>query len=140
YTLDERASDAASRKLAERHDRGDILSGVDLTAKSDTVARVLLDLARNETSHRTDGLADALVSELDKRVELHKRPRLTAGFSVLKSADIPSVLIELGFLNSPGDMANISNAEWRANASAGIVAGLQSWAQSDAAERNLRLK
>lgn len=135
YTLSKEASDIASEILAERHDRADLLAGVDLTEQDDAVANVLMDLARAETEPRTDRLADALVDGLRRNVQLlHKRPRLEAGFSVLKAADIPSVLIELGFMSSATDLANLRSADWRAKAALGIRDALQEWAVEDAAE------
>ncbi len=138
YTLSDEASDIASEVLAERHDRGDLLAGVDLSQQDDAVANVLMDLVRTETEPRTDRLANALVDGLRKNVGgLHKRPRLEAGFSVLKAADIPSVLIELGFMSSTQDLANLRSAEWRAKAALGIRDALLDWAIADAAEAAL---
>ncbi len=135
YTLSDTASDVASEKLAERHDRADLLAGIDLTDHDDRVARVLMDMARAETQPRADRLADALVAGLERRIgELHKRPRLEASFSVLKAADIPSVLIELGFLSSARDRENLISADWRALAAEGIRDALVAWAAEDAAE------
>ena len=92
------ASDEASAALAERHDRDDLLAGVDLTGQDDLVAAVLMDMARTETAPRTDRLAEALAAAIQAEgLKMHRRPRQQAGFSVLKSPDIPSVLIELGF-------------------------------------------
>jgi N-acetylmuramoyl-L-alanine amidase len=138
YTLSETASDIASEKLAERHDRGDLLAGVDLTDHDDRVAHVLMDLARTETAPRADRLADALVEGLEQAIgNLHKRPRMEAGFSVLKAADIPSVLVELGFLSSQRDLENLLDPEWRARAAGGLAAALKAWAAADAAEAGL---
>ncbi len=138
YTLSETASDVASEKLAERHDRGDLLAGVDLTDHDDRVAKVLMELARAETQPRADRLADALVAGLRETIgPLYKRPRLEASFSVLKAADIPSVLIELGFLSSDTDRENLLSEEWRANAADGIRDALIAWAAADAAEAAL---
>ncbi len=138
YTLSEDASDVASEKLAERHDRGDLLAGVDLTEHDDVVASVLMDLARIETAPRNDRLADALVANLRDHIgDMHKRPRLEASFSVLKAADIPSVLIELGFMSSERDLENLLSPDWRASAAEGIRAALQAWAVEDAAEAAL---
>jgi len=139
YTLAEEASDAASQKLAERHDRGDLLAGVDLSAQDDVVAGVLMEMARIETTPRSEMLADALVQGLSKNTRMHKRPRLWAGFSVLKAPDIPSVLIELGFLSSPRDRARITDPGWRKSAAEGIRDALIDWAEADAAAaRGLR--
>ena len=128
YTLSDTASDEASRKLAERHDRDDLLAGVDLSAQDDVVAGVLMDLARAETGPRSDRLADALVAGLGATVGLHKRPHLQADFSVLKSPDSPSALIELGFLSSDKDRARLNDPAWRARAQAGIRDALTAWA------------
>lgn len=138
YTLSDTASDLASKKLAERHDRADLLAGVDLSEQDDVIASVLMDLVRLETAPRADRLADQLVTELTLSLGvMHKRPRLSAGFSVLKAPDIPSVLIELGFLSNPEDLAKIMSPDWRRDAALGIRRALQSWAVQDAAEAQL---
>ncbi|MGJ8583002.1 MAG: N-acetylmuramoyl-L-alanine amidase [Marinosulfonomonas sp.] len=134
YTLSPDAADLASQKLSERHERDDILAGVDLSDQDDVIADVLMDMARVETMHRTDQLADALVQGLIDTVGMHKRPKLQAGFSVLKAADIPSVLLELGFLSSPRDRERLLDPEWRAKAVTGIRIALQAWAVEDAAD------
>ncbi len=138
YTLSGTASDAASRKLAERHDRADLLAGVDLSGQDDVIALVLMDMARIETAPRSESLARALVEGLRATVGTHKRPHLRAGFSVLKAPDIPSALIEIGFLSSPRDRSRLLDADWRARAAAGIRDGLLRWADADAAEAPLR--
>ena len=138
YTLSGDATDIASEKLAERHDRQDLLAGVDLSEQDDEVALLLMDLARADTVPRTDRLADALVTGLRENIgKMHKRPRLEAAFSVLKSPDIPSVLIELGFMSSARDLANLQTPEWRARAAVGIRDALRVWAAGDAAEGEL---
>ena len=137
YTLAERATDEASLKLAERHDRADILAGVDLSDQDDVIASVLLDMARTETEPRTDRLADALVTRLQKSIVMYKRPRMEAGFSVLKSADVPSILLELGFLSSPKDRANLVDAKWRHSAAQAIRDALGTWVET---ERDVALK
>jgi N-acetylmuramoyl-L-alanine amidase len=138
YLLSGEASDAASAKLAERHNRSDILSGVDLTGQDDVVADVLMDLARQETAPRADRLAAAMISGLgDVGAPLNRRPLRRAGFSVLKAADIPSVLLEIGFMSSERDLKNITNKQWRINAAAGIRDALQAWARDDAARAQM---
>ena len=138
FTLSDTASDAASARLAERHDRADLLAGVDLSDQDDVIATVLMELARLETAPRSDRLADALVASLregDRR--LYKRPRQTAGFSVLKAPDIPSALIEIGYLSSSRDLADLRSDNWRARTAAIIVSALRVWAAEDAAEARL---
>ncbi|MEM9580284.1 MAG: N-acetylmuramoyl-L-alanine amidase, partial [Pseudomonadota bacterium] len=101
YTLSDEASDAASRALAERHNRADLLAGVDLTGQDDQIARVLMDLARTENKPRSEALARGVILGINTAVgHTYKRPIQSAGFSVLKAADIPSVLVEVGFLSS----------------------------------------
>ncbi|WP_171212696.1 N-acetylmuramoyl-L-alanine amidase [Ruegeria sp. HKCCA5426] len=138
YTLSEDASDVASLRLAERHDRGDLISGIDLSGSDDQVADVLLDMARRETKPRTDALARALADGMTQQGgPMNNRPIRTASFSVLKAADIPSVLIELGFLSSPRDLENIRNPEWRTGMARGIRDGLERWRQDDLVRRSL---
>jgi N-acetylmuramoyl-L-alanine amidase len=139
YTLSEDASDEAALALAERHDRDDLLAGIDLTAQDDLVATVLMDMARTETAPRIDRLALALelaIKAADLR--MHRHPRQQAGFSVLKTPDIPSVLIELGFLSSDRDLARLRDADWRTAMTGAILAGLTAWAAEDAALSALR--
>ncbi len=141
YTLSEEASDLASQKLAERHDREDLLAGVDLSRQDDEVALVLMDLARQDTAPRSDALADAIVEGIFSATgAVYKSPHLKAGFSVLKAADIPSVLIEIGFLSSPKDLKRLTSPDWRKDAASGIRDALQYWALQDAAKADLRRK
>ncbi len=138
YTLSKEASDAASATLAERHDRADLLSGTDLTAADDLVTDVLLDLARQETQPRSEALAQSIVDGLaEQGGPLNRRPLRAAGFSVLKSADIPSVLVEIGFLSSSRDLENLMNPEWRTKAARGILSGLIEWRIRDEAKKPL---
>ena len=138
YTLADEASDVASAKLAERHDRSDLLAGIDLSQQGDEIATILMELARLETTPRADRLADTLVREMGNAVgKINNRPRRQAAFSVLKAPDIPSVLIELGFMSSPSDFENLTNPEWRAKAANGITAALVDWVVADAAEARL---
>ena len=135
YTLSEEASDEASQTLAERMDHADLLLGVQTGVADDAVAGVLLDMARRETGPRSEALGDEIVSGLATATgDLHKRPRLKADFSVLRAADIPSALIELGFMSSAADRARLTDPDWRARAAEGIRTGLQAWARRDALE------
>ncbi len=138
YTLSASASDAASAALAERHDRADILAGIDLSRQDDVVADILIDLARQETQPRADRLAEAIRLGIKQRgLKLAGRPMRSAGFSVLKSPDIPSVLLELGFLSSEKDRANIRNPEWRAVMAASIRDAILAWQRADEATADL---
>lgn len=133
YTLSDEASDAASANLAERQNRADIVAGVDLAGEDDQVARALIGLARQTTAPRADALADTMVEIIGRELgHLHKRPRLAAGFSVLKAPDMPSVLIELGFLSSRKDREALMDPEWRGKAATGILHALDAWFEQDA--------
>ena len=138
YTLADEASDKASATLAERHNRDDLLAGVDLAQQDDLVVQVLMDMARTETMPRTDRLADSLVQAIKGAgLKMHRRPRQEGAFSVLKSPDIPAVLLELGFLSSAGDMARLSDTEWRQKMAVALRDGLKAWAAEDAARAAL---
>ena len=138
YTLSDTASDEASAALAERHDRTQILAGIDLSEQDDVVADVLIDLARTETQPRSDQLAKAIRAGIyEQNLELNSRPLRSAGFSVLKSPDIPSVLVEIGFMSSERDLANIRNPDWRAKMAAAIRDALKAWQIADAASAEL---
>lgn len=141
YTLSEEASDAASAALAERHNRADLLAGVDLSGQDDEIASILLDLARLENRPRSKDLARGIILGINTEVGYtYKRPIQAAGFSVLKAADIPSVLIEVGFLSSKDDLGKLLDAEWRGKMVTGIHNGIHAWLLTDAAEAPLRRK
>ncbi|WP_187431603.1 N-acetylmuramoyl-L-alanine amidase AmiC [Roseobacter fucihabitans] len=138
YVLSEAASDKATAHLAARHSRADIIAGTDLTGSDDEVASVLLDLARQETEPRSEALAAALVKGMTQAGgPMNRRPLRNAGFSVLKSADIPSVLVEVGFLSSARDLANLRDPTWRARMTGGMVHAIMTWRDGDAAKRPL---
>ena len=139
FTLSDAASDAASAALAERHDRLDILSGIDLNGADDVVTDVLLDLARLETAPRARALAQSVLAGIENATgDLYKLPLQQAAFSVLKAADIPSILVEAGFLSTDQDLDNLIDPLWRAGFIAGLRDGLAAWVISDRAEATLR--
>ena len=132
YSLSEEATDAASETLAARHDRDDLLAGVDLSQQDDLVAQVLMDMARAETSPRIERLALALETAIKAAdLRMHRHPRQKAGFSVLKSPDIPSVLVELGFMSSARDLKRLTDPDWRARMALALRDGLLAWAAED---------
>lgn len=138
YTLSKEASDVASARLAERHNRNDLLSGTDLSDTDDLVAGVMLDLARQETQPRSKALAVAIVKALQTHAgPVNRKPLRSAGFSVLKSADIPSVLIEVGFMSSERDLANLIDPEWRQRTISALLKGLIDWRIQDEAQQSL---
>lgn len=123
YTLSEEASDSATAQLAARHNRADLLAGADLSTSEDGLTRVLLDIARRETDPRSRALAKSLVAAFEAaQVPVNSHPLREAGFSVLKSAEIPSVLVEVAFLSNPRDLANVQDPAWQER----VLDGLQS--------------
>ena len=136
YTLAEEASDEASAALAERHDRDDLLAGIDLSDQDDVVAEVLMDMARTETRPRTERLAKAIVGAIKAaEIRMHRHPMQSGGFSVLKSPDIPAVLLEVGFLSSDRDFKRLSDPAWRATLAEAVLQALVTWSEEDASLR-----
>lgn len=139
YVLSDDASDAASAALAERHNRDDLLAGLDLSQSDDRVANVLMSLARLDNAPRSEALAKHMLEGIRNAVgRVHKRPLRSAGFSVLKAADIPSVLLEVGFLSTEEDLKNLSDPIWRQGMAAGIRDGIIAWRDEDRALAPLR--
>lgn len=129
YTWDARSNDRAAQQLALLHDRSDMLAGLDLSDTDEDVGRALIDLARLDTQPRSADAARELVARLDAAgVDMHRVPIRGAAFSVLKSPDIPSVLIELGFLTDPDDRANLFDPDWRGRVAAALADGIIGWA------------
>ena len=139
YSLSEEASDRSAAVLAERHDRSDLLAGVDLSRAEDAIADVLMSMAQRENRPRTDALAERLIGAIrDKGLRLHRRPHQSGAFSVLRAPDVPSLLIELGFMSNPRDLERLQDPAWRRDMQTAIVEGLRAWAEADAAEAPLR--
>jgi len=112
YTLSERASDDEAKELAAKENLSDAIAGVDLPDSDSVVANILIDLAQRETQNRSIVFAKSVVGEID-RADLHRKSLKSAGFRVLKSPDVPSVLIELGFLSNPDDEKRLTSERWR---------------------------
>jgi N-acetylmuramoyl-L-alanine amidase len=121
YTLSETASDAEAARLAEAENKADVIAGVDLSGEPNEVADILIDLAQRETKHFSVHFAKTLVGELKTSARLHKHPLKAAGFRVLKAPDVPSVLLELGYVTSRQDLKLLTSESWRARAADSIV-------------------
>jgi N-acetylmuramoyl-L-alanine amidase len=113
YTLSETASDPQAAQLAEEENRADVIAGVDLTNEPDDVAGILLDLAQRETKTYSMQFARRLVTELKGTARLHKDPIKSAGFRVLRAPDVPSVLVELGYVSNKQDLQSLLSDAWR---------------------------
>ena len=129
YTLSDRASDGIAAALAKRENSSDMLAGADLEDEPDEVADILIDLARRETKSFSILFARNLVSEFESAVKLIKNPHRSAGFRVLKAYDVPSVLVELGYLSNKHDESLLVSDEWRERAAEAIVASIDRFFQ-----------
>ena len=128
YTLSEDASDAEAAALVDSHNRADEIAGVSLDAEEGDVASILVNLARRSTDAASAGLAEALVRQLKTHSKvLRGRALQSAGFRVLKAPDVPSVLVELGFLNSAKDRARITSDTGRAALVKAMAEGVHDW-------------
>jgi N-acetylmuramoyl-L-alanine amidase len=105
YTLSETASDAEAAALAAKENKADLIDGVDLSQQNTTVTSILIDLAQRETKNRSAGFAELLVHDMGQVTLMQRNSHRYAGFAVLKAPDIPSVLIELGYLSDTQDEA-----------------------------------
>jgi N-acetylmuramoyl-L-alanine amidase len=113
YTLSERASDAEAAALAEQENKVDLINGVKLKGETPEVTNILIDLAQRETMNESARLASSLVRELQHDTTLLPKTHRFAGFAVLKAPDVPSALIELGYLSNPADEKLLRDAEHR---------------------------
>jgi N-acetylmuramoyl-L-alanine amidase len=121
YTLSERASDKEAAALARSENQSDIIAGVDLTNESDIVTSILIDLAQRETKNSSVKFAQALVPELQRVGGVTQKSHRFAGFRVLKAPDVPSVLLELGYLSNELDESEMLSRRWRANMASAIT-------------------
>ena len=126
YTLSETATDPAAARLAEQENRADVIAGVDLKDQPDDVAGILIDLAQRETKTFSVQFANKLVGIMKQTARLHKEPIKSAGFRVLRAPDVPSVLVELGYVSNKEDLQSLSSESWRdhtANAMSAAIDG-----------------
>ena len=113
YTLSETASDSEAARLAETENRADVIAGVDLATENVEVADILIDLAQRETKSYSVQFARGLIDSMRTAARMHKNSLKSAGFRVLKAPDIPSVLIELGYVSNRQDIKSLTSADWR---------------------------
>jgi N-acetylmuramoyl-L-alanine amidase len=113
YTLSDKASDAEAERLAELENKADAIGGVNLTEEPVDVADILIDLAQRETRTFANRFARLLKNEMKTTARMHKHPLKSAGFRVLKAPDVPSVLIELGYVSNKSDLEHLVSDNWR---------------------------
>ena len=133
YTLSENASDAEAAKLAARENREDLITGIDLSSQSAMVTSILIDLAQRETKNLSVQFAGMLSEELAAHTQVIRNSHRFAGFVVLKAPDVPSVLLELGYLSNARDETALGSKRHRrvlGNAIRGAIDRYFEWQQS----------
>lgn len=128
YTLSSKGSDQAANALAARENRSDVIGGADLGGETDDLTRLLVELAQRGTKDESSKLAQAVLENLRGKVDLLRtRPHRQANFRVLKAPDIPSLLVELGFLDNKRDRGRLNDPDWRKTAAGAVVDGINAW-------------
>lgn len=127
YTLSEKSSDREAAALARRENRSDIIAGVDLSDEADDVTSILIDLAQRETMNQSALLAQTVVVQLGERITMRSNPHRFAGFRVLKAPDVPSVLVEIGFLTNRQEEAQLKSARTRQRIASGLAAAIDAY-------------
>jgi N-acetylmuramoyl-L-alanine amidase len=116
YTLSDKASDAEAQRLADAENRADAIAGFNLSEEPTDVADILIDLTQRETRTFSNRFAHLLMGEMKSAVRMHKHPLKSAGFRVLKAPDVPSVLVEIGYVSNKGDLEHLVSEGWRSRA------------------------
>lgn len=135
YTLSEKASDAEAEALAHKENRADIIAGVDLEEENQEVADILIELAQRESKTHSLVFAKKAVTEMAPVTAFTGKPMRSAGFMVLKAADVPSVLIELGFLSSREDERQLTSPEWQQKVAAAMGRAIEKYFATQLAAR-----
>ncbi len=131
YTVSDRASDAEAAAKAIRENLADEIAGIAVEEEHQEVADILADLIRRETQSFSIRFARSLIGELSGAIRMiPTNPHRFAGFRVLRAPDVPSVLLELGYLSNAEDEAHLRDPEWRAKAADGIAAAIALFAQA----------
>jgi N-acetylmuramoyl-L-alanine amidase len=138
YTLSDQASDAQTERLAASENKVDLLAGLDLSHEQQDVANILIDLAMRENMNQSRFFAGKVLKGMQTHnVELLERPHRYAGFAVLKAPDIPSVLVEMGFLSNRTEARRLQDPMHRRNLMHGLKEGIDAY--FDYLEKNARL-
>jgi N-acetylmuramoyl-L-alanine amidase len=127
YTRDENATDVLDKVLADNENKTDVIAGFAMPQMAPEVVDILLDLMRREMRHQSFMAAQAIVHQLQPSVELRRFPVRQADFFVLQAPDVPSVLLELGFLSNADDMANLLQGEWQDRTADALARGVSAY-------------
>ncbi len=135
YTLSEKASDAEAEALAHKENRADIIGGLDLGAESEEVTDILIDLVQRESKSHSMVFAKKAVIEMKTVTDFTGKPLRSAGFVVLKAPDVPSVLVELGYLSSRQDEAQLTAPKWRDKVASAMTRAIDKYFATELASR-----
>ena len=127
YTLSEKASDREAAALAKKENQSDIIAGVDFGDQLPEVTNILIDLAQRDTKNASVKFAKSLISSARGKTLLLDRTHRFAGFRVLKAPDVPSVLVELGFITNRTDEKQLSSSKWRRRVATGMVEAIDNY-------------
>ena len=138
YTLSNKASDAKAAELADKENGADVIAGVDLKSEPNDVAGILIDLAQRETKTFSLQFAHDVVADMKGVARLHKEPIKSAGFRVLKAPDVPSVLVELGYVSNREDLKSLMSDAWRDRTADSIAKAIDTYLTAHVAGVNAR--
>lgn len=124
YTSSTTPTDSESAQLAAKENLADQIAGVEVVEETDDVVGILADLTRRETRTLSSAFADGTIEALRKQVHLTRNPHRSAGFRVLRAPDVPSVLLELGYLSSDEDVALLTSEDWQNRTVSALIAAL----------------
>lgn len=128
YTLSERASDAQTAKLAARENKADLIDGIDLTHEDKDVAGILLDLVQRDTMNQSNYFAETVVGKFkNSGIRILDNPHRSAGFAVLKAPDIPSILIEAGFVSNSSDARLLTQRSYQKKVALSIAGAVDGY-------------
>jgi len=137
YSLSEKASDAQAEALAAKENKADIIAGIDLSDQTEVVSKILIDLAQRETMNLSKQFANTLVGEVGKVTKLLGHTHRSAGFAVLKSATVPSVLIEIGYLSNRAEERLLRSRKHKIRVTGAIIKAIEAYfARQDTLNRS----
>ncbi|PZP38632.1 MAG: N-acetylmuramoyl-L-alanine amidase, partial [Pseudomonas fluorescens] len=131
YMVSEKASDREAARLAANENSRDVMAGVALENESKEVQNILISLVQRDTLNSSVVLARSVLDELDGFTEVRKREVLHAGFRVLKSPDVPSILVEMGYLSNPTEASNLNKEAYRKKLADAIAKGIRAYVQNN---------
>lgn len=135
YTLSEKASDAEAEALAQKENRADIIAGLDLGTENEEVTDILIELAQRETKNHSTFFAKKAATQLQLITHMTGKPTRSAGFVVLKAPDVPSVLLELGYLSNKADETLLASPEWQSKVSQAMTKAIDAYFETEIAAR-----